>query len=97
MSSKDFFSHHYSWLNKKGPMLVSTRLAMIAAAVATKLADLTGGVNEASTATVAQLSTKSWFSIEKAQRILGWAPEVSFEEGMERSKQWATEQGLLKK
>lgn len=78
-------------------MLVSTRLAMIAAAVATKLADLTGGVNEASTATVAQLSTKSWFSIEKAQRILGWAPEVSFEEGMERSKQWATEQGLLKK
>jgi len=54
-------------------------------------------VNEASTATVAQLSTKSWFNIEKAQRILGWVPEVSFDEGMERSKQWATEQGLLKK
>ena len=78
-------------------MVVSTRLALIAASLATKLAYLTGGVNEASTATVAQLSTKSWFSIEKAQRILGWAPEVSFEEGMARSKQWATEQGLLKK
>jgi len=97
MSCREFFSHHYSWLNKKGPMLVSTRLALIAAAVATKLADLTGGVNEASTATVVQLSTKSWFSIEKAQRILGWAPEVSFDEGIERSKQWATEQGLLNK
>ena len=70
---------------------------MIAATVATKLADLTGGVNEASTATVAQLATKSWFNIDKAQSILGWAPEVSFEEGMERSKQWATEQGLLNK
>ena len=97
ISSKEFFSHHCSWLNKKGPTVVSTRLAMIAATVATKLADLTGGVNEASTATVAQLATKSWFNIDKAQSILGWAPEVSFEEGMERSKQWATEQGLLNK
>ena len=77
ISSREFFSHHYSWLNKRGPMLVSTRLALIAATLATKLADLTGGVNEASVATVAQLSTKSWFSIEKAQRILGWAPQVS--------------------
>ncbi|MDC0088770.1 NAD(P)-dependent oxidoreductase [Porticoccaceae bacterium] len=97
ITSKEFFSHHYSWLNKRGPMLVSTRVAYIAAAVATKVADLTGAINEASTATVAQLSTKSWFSIAKAQRILGWTPEVSFEEGMQRSKQWAEDQGLLKK
>ena len=97
ITSKEFFSHHYSWLNKRGPMLVSTRVALIAAAVATKIANLTGTVNEASTATVAQLSTKSWFSIAKAQRILGWTPEVSFEEGMQRSKQWAADQGLLTK
>ena len=97
ITSQEFFSHHYSWLNKRGPMLVSTRVALIAAAVATKIANLTGTVNEASTATVAQLSTKSWFSIAKAQRILGWIPEVSFEEGMQRSKQWAADQGLLTK
>jgi nucleoside-diphosphate-sugar epimerase len=97
ITSQEFFSHHYSWLNKRGPMLVSTRVALIAAAVATKIANLTGTVNEASTATVAQLSTKSWFSIAKAQRILGWTPEVSFEEGMQRSKQWAADQGLLTK
>ena len=97
ISSREFFSHHYSWLNKRGPMLVSTRLALIAATLATKLADLTGGVNEASVATVAQLSTKSWFSIEKAQRILGWAPQVSLKDGMAHSQQWANDQGLLKK
>lgn len=96
ISTKEFFSHHYLWKNKRGPMVVSTKLALLAAAIATKVAHLTGGVNEASTATVTQLSTKSWFSIAKAERILGWKPEVSFDEGIERSKIWAAEQGLIK-
>ena len=96
MSTKEFFSHHYQWKNKRGPMVVSTKLALFAAAAATKIANLTGGVNEASTATVTQLCTKSWFSIAKAERILGWKPEVSFDEGIERSRLWAAEQGLIK-
>lgn len=96
MSTKEFFSHHYQWKNKRGPMLVSTKLALFAAAAATKIANLTGGVNEASTATVTQLCTKSWFSIAKAERILGWKPEVSFDDGIERARIWALEQGLIK-
>jgi nucleoside-diphosphate-sugar epimerase len=44
-----------------------------------------------------QLSTKSWFSIKKAEHILGWRPEVSFEEGMKTTHEWAKEQGLLNK
>lgn len=96
MSTKEFFSHHYQWKNKRGPMLVSTKLALFAAAAATKIANLTGGVNEASTATVTQLCTKSWFSIAKAERILGWKPEVSFDDGIERARIWASEQGLIK-
>ena len=96
MSTKEFFSHHYQWKNKRGPMVVSTKLALFAAAAATKIANLTGGVNEASAATITQLCTKSWFSIAKAERILGWKPEVSFDEGIERSRLWAAEQGLIK-
>lgn len=96
MSTKEFFSHHYQWKNKRGPMLVSTKLALFAAAAATKIANLTGRVNEASTATVTQLCTKSWFSIAKAERILGWKPEVSFDDGIERARIWASEQGLIK-
>jgi len=95
ISTKEFFSHHYRWMNKRGPLTVSTRLALIAAAAATKIANLTGGVNEASTATVTQLCTKSWFSIAKAEKLLGWKPEMPFEEGMQRSKTWAQEQGLI--
>ncbi|MBT5388070.1 MAG: NAD(P)-dependent oxidoreductase [Porticoccaceae bacterium] len=96
VTTKEFFSHHYRWMNKRGPLLVSTRTAMIGAAISTKIADLFGGVNEASTATVAQLCTKSWFSIAKAERILDWKPEMPFAEGMERSRLWAQEQGLIK-
>ncbi|MDG1814177.1 MAG: NAD(P)-dependent oxidoreductase [Porticoccaceae bacterium] len=96
ISTKEFFSHHYQWKNKRGPMVVSTKLALFAAAAATKIANLTGGVNEASAATITQLCTKSWFSITKAERILGWKPEISFDEGIERSRMWAAEQGLIK-
>ena len=96
MSTKEFFSHHYQWMNKSGPKTVSTRLALLAASAATTIANLTGGVNEASRATVLQLCTKSWFSIAKAERILGWKPEMPFDEGIQRSKVWAQEQGLIK-
>ena len=97
MPAKEYFAPHYQWLDKKGPMLVSTKLALRVSAIASKVADLMGNLNEASPSTVMQLSTRSWFSIKKAERILGWRPEVSFEEGMKTTHEWAKEQGLLKK
>jgi nucleoside-diphosphate-sugar epimerase len=33
-------------------------------------------------------------SVEKAQRVLGYAPEVALEEGMRRSLRWLVEQGV---
>lgn len=97
VTTKEYFSHHFHWLGKKGPLLLSTRAALIIAAVGSQIADWMGQLNEASPATILQLSTKNWFSIKKAERILGWRPEVPFAEGMQRSKLWAEEQGLLKK
>jgi nucleoside-diphosphate-sugar epimerase len=97
MTTKEYFAPHYQWLGKKGPMLVSTKIALRVAAIASTVADLMGNLNEASPATVVQLATKSWFSIKKAERILGWKPEMPFDEGMKRSKQWADDNGLLGK
>ncbi|MFW9769536.1 MAG: NAD-dependent epimerase/dehydratase family protein [Candidatus Thorarchaeota archaeon] len=37
------------------------------------------------------------YSNEKAKRLLGWAPEVSMEEGYRRAIAWYFEQGLLKR
>ena len=95
ITTKEYFAPHYQWLGKKGPMLVSTKVALRVSAIASKVADLMGNLNEASPATVAQLATKSWFSIRKAERILGWKPEISFEEGMKRSHQWAKDNNLV--
>ena len=95
ITTKEYFASHYQWLGKKGPMLVSTKVALAVSAIASKVADLMGNLNEASPATVAQLATKSWFSIKKAERILGWKPEISFEEGIKRSHQWAKDKNLV--
>ena len=95
ITTKEYFASHYQWLGKKGPMLVSTKVALAVSAIASKVADLVGNLNEASPATVAQLATKSWFSIKKAERILGWKPEISFEEGIKRSHQWAKDKNLV--
>ena len=97
MATKDYFAPHYQWLGKKGPMLVSTNFALRVSGIASKVADLMGNLNEASPSTIMQLSTKSWFSIKKAERILGWKPEISFEDGMKSTHEWAKEQGLIKK
>jgi nucleoside-diphosphate-sugar epimerase len=97
ISTKDYFAPHYQWLGTKGPLLVSTKLALKVAAITSTVANLMGNLNEASPATVAQLATKSWFSIKKAEHILGWKPEISFDEGMQRSKKWASDNGLLDK
>ena len=97
ISTKDYFMPHYQWMGKKGPLLVSTKLALRVAAITSIVANLMGNLNEASPATVAQLATKSWFSIKKAEHILGWKPEISFDEGMQRSKKWASDNGLLDK
>ena len=95
ITTKEYFASHYQWLGKKGPMLVSTKVALAVSAIASKVADLMGNLNEASPATVAQLATKSWFSIKKAERILGWKPEISFAEGIKRSHQWAKDKNLV--
>ena len=93
--TKEFFSHHFKWMDKRGPLSIPTPLALLGASAATKIAKLSGGINEASRATIMQLSTKNWFSISKAENLLGWRPEMSLEEGMQLSRRWAQMEGLL--
>ncbi len=35
------------------------------------------------------------YSMEKAQRLLGWQPSVALEEGVQKSIPWMKEAGLL--
>ena len=81
MSTKDYFTPHYQWLGKKGPMVVSTKLALRISAIASKAADLMGNLNEASPSTVKQLSTKSWFSIKKLPGFLAGSLRFHLKKG----------------
>ena len=39
----------------------------------------------------------SQFSVEKARRVLGYAPQVDFAEGMRRTEIWLQNEGYLRK
>ena len=95
VTTEEYFTYHYQWLGKSKPLVVSTKTALILSIITTFVLKLFGRLNEASPATVHQLSTKSWYSIKKAQKLLGWRPETSLDNGMKVSKIWANDQGLL--
>ncbi|MFT5923508.1 MAG: nucleoside-diphosphate-sugar epimerase [Paraglaciecola sp.] len=95
ITTKEFFKNHCSWLGKKDPITVPTSVALILSYIVTGISKLFGKANEASAASIYQLSTESWYSIDKAERLLGWKPEISLTEGMERSREWAEKQGYL--
>jgi len=43
------------------------------------------------------LTCKARFSVEKAERELGYSPRFSLEEGMKRTEQWLREAGYLRR
>ncbi|MEI6621463.1 MAG: NAD(P)-dependent oxidoreductase [Actinomycetes bacterium] len=54
-----------------------------------------GWHSEANRASVLYLARQGTFSIEKARRLLGYEPRVSFAEGMARVQAWAHEEGVI--
>ena len=95
VTSRNFFAYHHQWLKRSGPLCLPTGVAWALAESTFRLLRLFGIRSEGSGATMLQLTSKAWFSIQKADALLGWKPEVSLDEGMRRSEQWVREQGLL--
>jgi nucleoside-diphosphate-sugar epimerase len=69
------------------------RLADAASAVSR----LAGRPTEASRQTMLMLSKTHAPSMEKARRVLGYAPQVDLDEGMRRTEVWLREQGLIER
>jgi len=95
VTTRAFFRYHHEWLNKSGPPCLPTAAAWALAESTFRVGRLFGHRSEGSGASVLQLTSKAWFSIKKADALLGWRPEVALDEGMKRSQAWAREQGLL--
>ena len=88
ITTGEFFGHYARLLDKRlrrVPTVVSRALA----AAATRLP----GDSEVSPAAVAYVARKGTYSIEKARRLLGYAPAVDFAEGMRRTTEWLRAEG----
>jgi nucleoside-diphosphate-sugar epimerase len=72
------------------------RLMLTAAGAQASVANRIGRPVELSPAAVRYLADRrGTYSIAKAAEVLDWRPEVSLDEGMARTQQWLTDQGLL--
>lgn len=54
-----------------------------------------GGKTELGRGTIDMLSRQAGYAIAKAERILGYKPQVSLGEGMARTEVWARDNGLI--
>jgi nucleoside-diphosphate-sugar epimerase len=93
--NEEFFGRYYAMLGKKGPRtLPRAALAALAGGV-DAAARLRRQENEMSANSVAYLARRGTYSIEKARRVLGYEPQVDFDEGFRRTEAWLLEEHLI--
>jgi nucleoside-diphosphate-sugar epimerase len=91
----EFFGHHTRMVNAKPLKTMGTRVARILAEIVRIAVTTFGGTTELGGGTIDMLSRKAGYSIAKAGRLLGYRPEVSLEEGMRLTEEWAAKAELL--
>ena len=92
---REFFAHHHRWLGVNGPRTASTRAVVALAGTSARLLKLAGRETEVNANAVRYLTRPGTYSIEKAREMLGYEPAVGLDEGLERSRAWAEQAGLL--
>jgi nucleoside-diphosphate-sugar epimerase len=95
LTCEEFFSYHAKMAGCKPPRAIGTPAAILLAECARVMVQFFGGSTELGKGTINMLSRKSGYSIEKAGRLLGYRPQVELEEGMKRTGEWVSEQGLV--
>jgi nucleoside-diphosphate-sugar epimerase len=95
VTNREFFGHYYRMLGRKGPRCVPTAAAMALVAVPEAAAAVSGSPTEVKRESMRYFTRTGTYSIEKAQRLLGYEPAVGLDEGMKRTEAWLRGQGLL--
>jgi nucleoside-diphosphate-sugar epimerase len=92
----EFFSYHVRFAGRSGPpRSFSTPTALRIAGLVARASRLAGRPTEASRESMLMLSKEHVPSMEKARRLLGYAPRVDLAEGMRRTEAWLREQRLM--
>jgi nucleoside-diphosphate-sugar epimerase len=92
--AKEFFGHYAEMLGiglRSVPRLAALAVAMPAQIIARSL----GRNVPVSPRAIEYVVHPGTYSVEKAQRVLGWQPTVDLDEGMARTRVWLQEVGLV--
>ena len=93
--NEEFFGRYFAMLGKKGPRALPRGALVAIANGVGAAARLRRQENEMSANAVAYLARGGTYSIDKARRVLGYEPQVDFEEGFRRTEAWLREEHLI--
>lgn len=91
---REFFSYHWRWAGRRGhppglPLAVALRLTQALWQVNRRL----GIRDETCPDAIRMLARPGAYRIDKARRLLGYAPRMTLAEGMRRSEAWLRDTG----
>jgi nucleoside-diphosphate-sugar epimerase len=92
----EFFGRYARMLGKDSVRTLPTAVARTIAMAGGAIEKTLGRDTEMSAASIDYIAKRCGaYSIEKARRVLGYEPKVTFEEGMRRCEEWLRSEGLL--
>ena len=94
---KDFFGYYARMAGKPKIQSVPEWLGKAIALGMEVTSKMSGRPPKITREAIGFLTCKARFSVEKAERELGYSPRFSLEEGMKRTEQWLREAGYLRR
>jgi nucleoside-diphosphate-sugar epimerase len=95
IAARDFFAHHARMLGRTGVPTAPRPLVEAGAWAVEGLARLRGRTPVLSRQAIQYVSRRAAYPNDRARELLGWAPQVSLDEGMRRTQAWLQQTGRL--
>ena len=95
VSCAEFFGHYARMLQMAPQRTVPTPIAVALATAVGAAERLRGRPSELNAETVGYLTRTGGYSRAKAERLLGWVPQISLSDGMARTEEWLRAEGYL--
>ncbi len=92
---REFFGHYVRMVGQRGPVLLPTPAAIALAGSVGGVARAARVRTEINAESMRYFTRTGTYSIQKARRVLGYAPAIGVEEGMRRTEEWLRAEGLL--
>lgn len=95
ITTSEFFGRYAQMLGQKNVRTAPAPIIEAIALLSEVAAKLSGTEPSISREAIRYVSRQAVYPNTRARELLGWAPEVDFDEGMARTEQWLRAEGLL--